>query len=96
MVIGTLLVTLHVPDSQSLKDKRSVIRSLTAKLRHTFAVAVAEVEDQDIWQTSQLGIACVSGESRHADEVCQKVLRWIESEQGDALITLTSFELIHL
>ena len=96
MVIGTLRVTLQVTDSQSLKDKRQVVRSVVAKLRRTFNVAVAEVDGLDSWQVVTLGVACVSNETRHADEMCQKVLRFIEGEQGEAVITNSSFELLHL
>ena len=85
MVIGTLTVTIQVPDSESLKDKRQVVRSLTAKLRNTFNVAVAEVADQDLWQSAVIGVACVSSDSRHADEMCQKVLRFVD-DHGEALV----------
>jgi uncharacterized protein YlxP (DUF503 family) len=95
MVIGTLTVTLQVPDSGSLKDKRQVVRSLTAKLRNTFNVAVAEVADQDLWQSAVIGVACVSSDSRHADEMCQKVLRFVD-DQGEALVLGSHFELIHV
>jgi hypothetical protein len=95
MVIGTLTVTLQVPDSESLKDKRQVVRSLTAKLRNTFSVAVAEVADQDLWQSAVIGVACVSSDSRHADEMCQKVLRFVD-DQGAALVLGSRFELIHV
>ena len=93
MVIGCLTVTLHVPGSRSLKDKRQVVRSLTARLRNTFNVAVAEVEDQDTWQVATLGVVCVSGDRRHADEMCQKALALIEDE-GEALLTRSRFELV--
>jgi uncharacterized protein YlxP (DUF503 family) len=95
MVVGTLTVNLQVPSSTSLKDKRQVIRSLTARLRHTFNVAVAEVDDQDLWQSAVIGIVCVSSDSRHADEMCQKVLRFVDGE-GEALITRSRFELLHV
>jgi uncharacterized protein len=94
MVIGTLQITVLVPDSQSLKDKRMVVRSITSRVRQAFAVAVAEVGDQDTWQLATIGIACVSGEARHADEMCQKVLRHLENE-GEAQVTRSRFELIH-
>ena len=55
MVVGTLTINLQVPSSKSLKDKRQVIRSLTARLRQTFNVAVAEVGDQDLWQAAVVG-----------------------------------------
>ena len=95
MVVGTLRVRLQVPDSESLKEKRTVVRSLTARLRNTFNVAVAEVGDQNLWQAVEIGVACVSNEGRHADEVCQKVLTFIENE-AEAQVTGSSFELVHL
>jgi uncharacterized protein len=95
MVLGTLTVTLQVPTSTSLKEKRMVIRSLTARLRQTFNVAVAEVGDQDLWQSAVIGIVCVSADSRHADEMCQKVLRFVDGN-AEALVTGSRFELVHV
>lgn len=95
MVIGTLLLTLQVPESGSLKDKRQVVRSLTARLRQTFNVAVAEVGDQNLWQAVTIGVACVSSSSRHADEMCQKILSFVD-EEAEAQLTGSSFELIHV
>lgn len=73
-----------------------VVRSLTSRLRHTFNVAVAEVADMDTWQVATLGVVCVSGDSRHADEMSQKVLRYIEDNEGDAVLTGSTFELVHV
>jgi uncharacterized protein len=95
MVVGTLRVSLHIPESHSLKDKRAVVRSLTERLRRTFNVSVAEVDDQDLWQVATIGVVCVSGDARHADEMTQKVLRYVE-EEGEALLTRSSFELLHV
>ena len=95
MVVGTLTIRLQVPDSSSLKDKRQVVRSLTARLRQTFNVGVAEVGDQDLWQSAVIGIACVSSDTRHADEMCQKVLRFVDGN-ADALVTGSHFELVHV
>ena len=95
MVIGTLQITVQVPESQSLKDKRMVVRSITSRVRQTFAVAVAEVGEQDTWQTAVVGVACVSNNARHADEVCQKVLTYVEND-ADGIVSASHFELIHL
>ncbi len=95
VVIGTLQVTVQVPESHSLKDKRMVVRSITSRVRQTFAVAVAEVGEQDAWQTAVVGVACVSNNARHADEVCQKVLAYIEND-ADGVVSASRFELIHL
>jgi uncharacterized protein YlxP (DUF503 family) len=95
MVIGTLTVTLQVPESSSLKEKRQVVRSITSRLRQTFNVAVAEVSDQNLWQSTVIGIACVSADSRHADEMCQKVLTFVDNN-AEALILSSRFELVHV
>ena len=95
MVIGALTLTVHVPESQSLKDKRQVVSSLLARIRRQFNVAAAEVEDQDTWQVATLGVVCVSSDRRHADEMCQKVLRWVE-EDSEAQLGQTHFELVNL
>jgi len=95
MVIGTLVLRLQVPDSQSLKEKRQVVRSLAARVRRTFNVAVAEVGDQDLWQAVELGVACVSTDARHADEICQKVLNFVEN-YGEAQLTRSRFEVLRV
>ncbi len=71
------------------------MRSLTAKLRNKFNIAVAEVGDQNLWQSAVIGIACVSADGQHADEMCQKVLRFVD-DHGEALVTGSHFELVHL
>ena len=95
MVVGTLSVTLQVPDSESLKEKRQVVRSLTSRVRQTFNAAVAEVGDQNLWQSAVIGVVCVSADARHADEMCQKILSFIDAN-ADALVTGSRFELVHV
>jgi hypothetical protein len=57
MVVGAARVELHVHGSQSLKEKRGVVRSITQRLRNRFNVSVAEVGGQDTWQRAVLGLA---------------------------------------
>ena len=57
MHVGMLQVPLHVPDSQSLKDKRRIVRGLLDRIRAKFEVAAAEIEDQDMRQRSVVGFA---------------------------------------
>lgn len=95
MVIGTLQVTVQAPESHSLKEKRTVVRSIASRVRQTFAVAVAEVDQLDDVRNTVIGIACVSNSSRHADEVCQKVLAYIEND-ADGVVVASRFELVHV
>ena len=74
---------LHLPDSGSLKDKRQVARSLSARIRNKFNVAVAEVADQELWQRLTLAVCCVSTDSAHANEMVSKVVVFIEESRQD-------------
>lgn len=80
-------VTLHLPESSSLKDKRQVVRSVLARLRNQFEVAAAEVARQDTWQIAVLGLAYVSGDANHAEEVLQHAVSYIEESRPDLAIT---------
>ena len=77
VAVGT--VELHLPDVGSLKDKRRALKGVKEKVRHRFEVSVAEVDHQDSWQRATLAVACVSQDSRHANEVVSKALDFIES-----------------
>jgi len=78
------MVTLHLAASHSLKDKRQVVRSLAERLRRQFNVAVAEVEEQDSWQTVVLGLAVVSNEAGHAARQLDRIVEAIGRERLDA------------
>jgi uncharacterized protein YlxP (DUF503 family) len=86
MPVGLLTLELHIPDAQSLKDKRQVLRSLKDKLRRDFNVAVAELDHQDTWQRSVVGVVTVSNEEKHVAEVLQKVLDEADRILGSFLI----------
>ncbi|MBK7405228.1 MAG: DUF503 domain-containing protein [Phycisphaerales bacterium] len=74
MVIGVLQVELLVPHAASLKDKRSVVRSLKDRLHREHQVSVAEVAAQDDMQLAVLGIALVAGDGRRVGEVLDQIL----------------------
>ena len=95
MIVGVCEITLHLPESHSLKEKRQVIKSIMARVRNQFAVAIAEVEDQELWQIARLGISCVSNNGQHADEMLSRVRQYIEETRPDILITQTEVELIN-
>jgi uncharacterized protein len=94
MHVGVARVALHLAENSSLKGKRMVVKSIAQRVRNRFNVAVAEVDTQDAWQVATLGIACVSDDRRHANEVLSKVLEYIEHERLDADIGQVEMELI--
>jgi uncharacterized protein len=96
MVIGILRLTLHLPNSGSLKAKRHVVSGLLRRVRQQFQVAAAEIGDRDRWQLAQLGVACVSAEGAHADEILARVLRFVEGSASEAQVADVTTELIRL
>src|SRR5262245_7560616 len=78
MFVGIVRIELHIPAATSLKEKRSVVRSLKERIRHRVQAAVAEVDYQDLWQRAALGVVVVSGESRQIDELLQAVRNLVE------------------
>ncbi len=95
MVIGISQITLHLPTSHSLKDKRQIIKSIMARVRQQFEVAIAEVDEHDRWQIAMLGMSCVSNSSQHADEILAHVRRYIEETRPDVIVTNAETEIMH-
>jgi uncharacterized protein YlxP (DUF503 family) len=77
VTIALLSIELHLPVSQSLKDKRMVLRRLKDRLR-AFNVAVAEVAHQDLWQRAGLGVVTVASDDQSAEQTLTSVMREIE------------------
>jgi uncharacterized protein YlxP (DUF503 family) len=75
VIVAVERFDLRIPGCHSLKQKRHVLKTLTAALRQTFAVSVAEVEYQDLWQRAAIAVAVVGGEEYHL----RRVLREIEN-----------------
>jgi uncharacterized protein len=82
-----LEVDLHINESQSLKAKRQVIRSIVDGARHRFSVSAAEVAGQDLWQRATLGFAIVSSSERHAVDVIDEVDRFVWSHPEIAVLS---------
>lgn len=86
MPVGLLTLELHIPDAQSLKDKRQVLRSLKDRLRARFNVAVAELDHQDTWQRSIIGVVTLSDSEQHVEESLHKALAEADRLLGPVLI----------
>ena len=73
MFIGVGRFELFIPASSSLKDKRQVLRSVTSVVRHKFNVSIAEVDRQELWQRSAVGVGCIAESMSHCRSVLQEV-----------------------
>jgi uncharacterized protein len=79
MVIGAARVELHVHASHSLKEKRSVVRSIVRRIRNEFNVAVAEVGGQDTWQWAVLGLAAVGHDRSGVRALLERVIDFVDA-----------------
>ena len=78
MVIGVCQLDFLIPENQSLKGKRHVMRKMIDRVRHQFNVAISEVGDNDLWQRGQIGICTVGNDRRHINSSLDKVIDFIE------------------
>jgi uncharacterized protein YlxP (DUF503 family) len=92
MLVAMCRFDLRIPGCNSLKEKRHVLKTLTASLRSRFNVAVAEVDHQELWQRSAIGVAAVAGQGYHLRRVMHEVERHIDTfpavEVLDSTLTL--------
>lgn len=94
MNVGACRITLRLPENDSLKGKRQVIKSLVTRLHSRYNISVAEVGDNESWQIASLGVTCVSNSSRHANEVISKVVAFIEHSRLNAEVLDYEVELL--
>jgi uncharacterized protein len=78
MVVGVCHIDLRLAGNDSLKGKRSVVRRITQRVKNTFNVSIAEVEDLDTLQRIGLGVAAVSNDANHVHQTLSKVVQFID------------------
>lgn len=86
MVIGLLRMELHLPMALSLKDKRSILKSLKDQLHGRFNIAVAEIETNQKWQRASIGVAMLGTDRRYVDGALSHVLEWMRAQRSIELI----------
>jgi uncharacterized protein len=79
MFIGVCTIEMHIPDSGSLKGKRHSLRSLKDRIRNTFNVSVAEIDDNDLWQKASIAVAAVSNDKSHLNRTLDLVLNMVRA-----------------
>jgi uncharacterized protein len=94
MSVGLLVLHLHLPGCTSLKEKRSRLKPLLARLHREFNVSAAELDRLDAWQESVIGCALVSNQSDHTQRALQNVARWVENTWHDVTVVDDKLELL--
>ena len=79
-IVGLLTAELYIPDTMSLKDKRSVVTSLLERLSNRFNVSVAEIDALDNHRHCILAVTTVANDLKHVTRVLDTVITYIEGE----------------
>ena len=77
----------------SLKEKRTIVKSIVEKTKNKFNVSIAEIDSQDLHGEIVLGFACVTTETRHAQSMLQRVINYIENNT-EAVVTEVMTEIL--
>jgi hypothetical protein len=78
VVVGVLRLELRLPETHSLKGKRSVLRSIKSRVQQKFNVSIAECDDHDLWQRALLGVSQVGADQPHVDRCLREVVSFID------------------
>jgi uncharacterized protein len=91
--LGVCIIKIHIPDSHSLKDKRSVVKGLKAKLRNEFPISITEIGNTDLWQIAEFATAQVNGSAEIINKTFQNMISFIEI-QPEIILTNYSIEML--
>lgn len=90
MIVGICRIELSIPGSNSLKDRRQVVKSLVANLQNKFHISVAEVDDPQVWRRANIGVALVSSDQAFVNRVLDKV---VDAVRGDPRVSIIDYEI---
>ena len=95
MAIGVLTLQIQLPGCKSLKEKRSRIKPLIARLHREFNLSVAELSQLDSWDESTLGCAIISNDHQYSETSLQSVVHWLNKNWPDVLLVDDHIEIIN-
>jgi uncharacterized protein len=84
--VGICVINLHIPDSRSLKSKRSVVKSLKDRIKNQYPVSIAEIPDNDLWQRVDLALAQINGSSAIISKTFESIIQFIESNYSVSIV----------
>lgn len=94
MIIGTAAIKLDIPFARSLKDKRTVVKSVISRAQNKFNISIAETDETDTIQTAVISFAYIAANAALADSIMQNVLSYIEANTDAEVILLNRENII--
>jgi uncharacterized protein len=94
MAIGILTLQILLPGCSSLKEKRSRLKPLLARLHREFNISVAELDRQDVWDEAIIGCSMISNEHQFSEASLETVIHWLNKNWPDVSLVDDHIEII--
>jgi uncharacterized protein len=94
MVVGILTLQLQIPACKSLKEKRSRLKPLIARLHREFNLSVAEIDSLDVWDQATIGCAVISNDHKYSESSLHTVIHWVNHNWPDVSLVDDHIEII--
>jgi uncharacterized protein YlxP (DUF503 family) len=79
---------LRIPHSQSLKEKRAVVRPLIEGIKRLLSASISEVDHHDAWQRCSLGVAVVAPDGGRLESLVDRVVRYVDASPEVEVLTV--------
>ncbi|MEA1974534.1 MAG: DUF503 domain-containing protein [Bacillota bacterium] len=89
MVILLINIKLRLYAVNSLKEKRSIIKSIIEKLKNKYNISISEIEYQNMHRESRIGIVAISSSFIFLEKEFDKIIKFID---GDPRIEIIDIE----
>lgn len=86
MIIGICRIEMLIYDSNSLKEKRQVIKSVIERIKHRYNVSIAEEDKHDTWNIGVIGMAVIGNDSKFIDKTIMKIIDFIDGDHRVEII----------
>lgn len=93
MTVAVLRIRFALP-AETLKEKRTIVKSVVERVRTRFNATCAEVDDLDSPAYTTIGVACIANEAQHADRQVQNIAKTVEEWRLDAELLDIEIELL--
>jgi uncharacterized protein YlxP (DUF503 family) len=80
MIVGVLKAQLHLQGITSLKEKRSIVKSLLGRLKSRFNISISEVDHQDEKTSAVVGIALISNDTRFINQQFDSIIDFMRRD----------------
>ena len=91
MIIGILEVSISIPEARSLKDKRSVIKSVKERIMNRMNVSAAEVGKQELWKAADLAFVTVAAEKKIVEKRISELQEILYSDPRYVLLNMQTY-----